>query len=121
MRLMEDLSSIPLTQKNQQVIIQQVATNQSQIPLPPIPSKTEHKTARAYNSSLTQLELLLEVKKRLLERKKYVETEVGKFIVTDESYLDVNQKKQLEKESIEIEEKINKLLLLKQEIKQIEA
>ena len=107
---MEDLSTVSL---NPQVVIkevQQVTTNvlgsppppPSNIPQAPLPKKS-------FKGSLTNLELLLDVKYKLLNRKQYRENEEGELVITDKPYLDEEQQKIFKEEIEKIHKQIDKL------------
>lgn len=118
MSLIEEVNSLPLNSSNQQVIIrevQQVTSNvlgappppPSNIPRAPLPKKS-------FKGSLANLKLLLDVKTKLLNRKKYREAigeelEQGEFVITDESYLSDHEQKQFTEEIAKIQKQIEKI------------
>ena len=107
---MEDLATIPLNQKVIIKEVQQVTTSilgappppPSNIPRAPLPQKS-------FKGSLNNLEMLLDVKTKLLKRKKYQENEIGELVIIDEPYLNEQERKRFEEDIIEIQKQITKI------------
>jgi hypothetical protein len=119
---MEDLASIPL---NQQVIIQKETSINSKSPptkpqkisAPPIPKMN-------FKGSLESLEMLVEVKTKLLNKRQWAKDEEGrliideegKYVITDLPHLNEHEQKQFTAEIKTIQSKINQLKGLKEDL-----